>query len=344
MLLNPKAPPDAIAYSRDQGNICVGFGAAESFVELLRLVPTVEHTLRVSSKEIKERDEEAQGDPEAGADAGEAMPKPATQKRSQAGQETRWWQIVQTHWPGKWGSWAEFDRCKIVYRKLDRLKILDSYFDYAERFGEFHLKDISNKDILKVMWAILREMDYDRWADAILELLKMSLPTSDDCGWHLKNCTADLSKLGNLKVKMAESRLFKNNVQAATMRIIAPPVAPAQDKAKGRAKRAAKAKPGPKGPDPTIQQTSYNGRQTCFLDDLLLLIASVCREASPEKVASKKDIIAKLLRVGILFGMKCEDKNDSFCVTLALEDDKDSKDEGDKKKTQQYSKYGGPPA
>ena len=182
-------------------------------------------------------------------------------------------------------------------------------------------------------------MDDDNWAGAILELLKMSLPTSDDSGWHLKNCTADLSKLGNLKVKMAESRLFKNNVQAATMRIIAPPVAPAQDKAKGRAKRAAKAKPGPKGPDPTIQQTSYNGRQTCFLDDLLLLIASVCREASPEKVASKKDIIAKLLRVGILFGMK--DKNDSFCVTLALEDDKDSKDEGDKNK---YSRYGGPPA
>ena len=176
VLLNPKIPADAIAYSRDQGNVCVGFGAPETFIELMRLVPTVEEAVKSSCRE--------RGD--AADDDSDEEQRKSKKKRSQAGEETRWWQIVQQHWPDKWGSWAEFDRCKIVTHKLQRLNILDKFFDYAERFGEFHQKDLCNKDVFKAMWTVGKEMDDENWADAIFELMKMTFPTSDDIGWVLR--------------------------------------------------------------------------------------------------------------------------------------------------------------
>ena len=139
---------------------------------------------------------------------------------------------------------------------------------------------------------------------------------------------------------MAESKLFKDYAAAASMRTTTSPgPSPSSSKAKGKVKSKARAKRLSKATniiDPSIQATSFNGRQTCFIDDLLLLIASVCRQAPPQKVEACKDDIGKLLRTGILFGMK--DSHDRFAVAL------DEKESQGTEGTKVFSKYSGPEA
>eukprot|EP00969_Alexandrium_andersonii_P169704 7501966-Alexandrium_andersonii.AAC.1 len=143
---------------------------------------------------------------------------------------------------------------------------------------------------------------------------------------------------------MAESKLFKDHATAASMRTTttpapAPSPSSAKAKAKGKAKSKARSKRLSKATntiDPSIQATSFNGRQTCFIDDLLLLIASVCRQTPPQKVEACKDDIGKLLRTGILFGLK--DNRDKFAVAL------DEKETRGTEGTKVFSKYSGPEA
>lgn len=243
LIIMNRTPTDAKLYIASQGNVCVGIGSGTNFIEVMEMVTQVEDGFKAYMKKKKEMaaidgsDQEDDGDglpdePELDrhgnlivtASKGGGVPDPAAPghhqnreskeakakaKRSQAGWESSYWTYIQKNFPGSFGSFAEYDRTKIVYRKLRDLDLWLSFKSYCEENVDFVNPKLDKKQVMIVLHACLRALgDKTDHIPALKELLKFCLPTVDGIE-HVIQTSRDIHKVVQLNAQMHESAVFK---------------------------------------------------------------------------------------------------------------------------------------
>ena len=247
---------------------------------------------------------------ETDATGADDAPQRKKQKRSQAGYETDYWNWLSEVYPLRYGSWAEFDKAKGSYHKLVKRSLWGPMSEYCGTSCEYHCKDLNSSRVFSIFSQILKVITDSRHTSAVLELLKMAVPTNDEVPWVFRQ-VGDLAGLEDLLEDMKESVIFKKAAEMAAKDKDSSPESknqkPARAVARGKGKEAAKAK-GKKqsGKSDSIKLTvaDEDGSQTgaLFLDDVLNSIDYALRDTPAEKVNLKEK--RACIRLGMLMGMR----------------------------------------
>ena len=185
--------------------------------------------------------------------------------------------------------------------------------EYCGTSCEYHCKDLNSSRVSSIFSQILKVITDSRHTSAVLELLKMAVPTNDEVPWIFRQAS-DLAGLEDLLEDMKESVIFKKAAEMAAKDKDSSPESknqkPARAVARGKGKEAAKAKgkkqSGNHGKPDSIKLTvaDEDGSQTgaLFLDDVLNSIDYALRDTPAEKVNLKEK--RACIRLGMLMGMR----------------------------------------
>ena len=297
----------------------LGVGAPTSFMEKWNEVTEIEEGFRnrpnkQAAEQAAEQDGECDRDEELFDEAGLPGPAKKKAKRSQAGYETEFWNYIETNYEGLFSSFADFDRAKKTLHKVTDLGFWEFLCDYCAEHCAYDSKDLNSKDVFIVISTILSVLEGAN-SDALLEMIKLSIPTDDGTPWRIRNTKKDLVAIARLATAMEESAVFKaaaltqQRVLTQTSPDEKTSPGPPKGKAKGKRKAAAKAKAknlksNLKKPSKSKDEVdeSVKEKSTRYIDDLMNAIWHALREVDKELV--KHDEVQAMIRLGCIFGMK----------------------------------------
>eukprot|EP00969_Alexandrium_andersonii_P087361 3854319-Alexandrium_andersonii.AAC.1 len=111
-VLDPRTPRDANIYFVESGNSLNTLASGKSIVDGYMKADELETAWRADRQ--KERGERAASED-----------KSPDIKRSQAGEETLYWQFCKLHAPSWWGSFAELDACKAFKNGMREVGLME---------------------------------------------------------------------------------------------------------------------------------------------------------------------------------------------------------------------------
>jgi hypothetical protein len=138
-------------YLRDLANFLNGVGSKTSYVEHLRLVPSIQNTWqrRVSDQKIKAR----------------------MSGKFQS-------QFIEELWPGKFGSYRDYLLASSFWSAMDACALFDKYVDYANKHVVFSTPNMSNHVVYLSSAAVAKLLLHSDapkgWHDAVSHSAKQT--------------------------------------------------------------------------------------------------------------------------------------------------------------------------
>eukprot|EP00959_Pyramimonas_sp_CCMP1952_P104784 2190170-Pyramimonas_sp.AAC.1 len=133
----------------------------------------------------------------------------AAEKRTQAGDETKYWEFISKNFPDKFSSFIEFKHSRALRNKMKTLGIWDTYQEYCKKHCKFSNPDMQVSTILETNSEILKQVGkYSELQCCILPLMQFAIPTNDGAPWIFRT-KKDTKKLSLLFTVLSDTTFFK---------------------------------------------------------------------------------------------------------------------------------------
>lgn len=293
VVFHHNTPPDVMAYLKDLANFLNGTGSKASFVERLRLVPTME---------TKWAEEKAK----------------TNLKARDSNYNKKLADFLDKYWPQKFDSARDFSKASSLHSTLTSRGLWASFEQYMNEHVVFSTPGMSAHDVYAACGAIAKSLLHDAappaWKDVAMHCFKFAVPTDDGIGWLITSGDdKSTGKFFLLLTPMAESAAFKPSKRPA-LEDAAASAGEAEEeeeepimvgkgrrrigsaskkgtgcktKAKGKAKAKGKKRENEaqdEGADDNEQFSAVtsDGRTTLLIDDMINAISYVTQHVQPE--------------------------------------------------------------